>query len=369
LLQLKQVGSFRIYAAAALLCLYAGAASLSAPNTDSVDTLIESGHWKHAQQAVEARLKTNPNDAQAHAWLSKIKSGFGDLEGSIAEAERAVELDPNSVAFHGQLAEANALMADRSSVLKGLIYARHMKKEIAAALATDPNHVDTLLVQMMYEWKAPTVAGGDRNQAWQIAAHIGQVSPVWGDLARARLAQDEGNDKEVEAALRQAVELDPSFYRAHIALARFYCCTAQHRRYDRAEQIAREAIALDPSNAGGWEILARVYASQRRGTQLNDTLARAESAAPDDLVPYYAAATVLFESGQDFPHAEQYLQRYLSRPVEGREPSHAEACWLLAELYEHEGRKSDAVRELQAAVHLDPGFEQARRDLNRLRHS
>ncbi|MGD0620423.1 MAG: tetratricopeptide repeat protein [Bryobacteraceae bacterium] len=363
------MGVSRIYIVAGLLCLYSSATSLPANTKGSVDALIEDGHWKRARQAVEARLKSNQNDAQAHAWLSKIDSGFGDLEGSIAEAERAVEIDPNSAAFRGQLAEANALMADRSSVLKGLIYARRMKKEIAASLAIDPNHIDTLLVEMMYDWKAPTMAGGDRNHAWQIAAHIGQVSPVWGDLARARLAEDEGDDKEVESALRKAVDADPSFYRARLALARFYCCTARQKRYGQAEKIARDAIALDPSKAGGWEILARVYAAERRGPELNDTLMRAENAAPDDLTPYYAAASVLYETGQDFPHAEQYLARYLAEPVEGREPSRAEACWLLAELYEHEGRKSDAVRELQVAVHLDPAFEPARRDLYRLRHT
>ena len=368
------MGFFRICTAAGLLCLYAAAASLPAPNhqlldNQAIDALIEAGHWKGAQQAAEARLKSDPNDAQAHARLSKIESSFSDLDGSIAEAERAVELDPHVAAFHGQLAEANALMADHSSVLKGLIYARRMKKEIAAALAIDPNHVDTLLVQMMYEWKAPAMAGGDRSQAWQIAAHIAQVSPAWGYLARARLFQDEGNDKEVEAALQKAIEADPSSYRARVALARFYCCTAKQRRYAKAEQIAREAIALDPSEAGGWEILARIYAAQRRGGQLNETLAQAEAASPDDLAPYYAAASVLFETGQDFPHAEQYLRRYLSQPTEGREATQAEACWLMAELYEREGRKSDALRELQAAIRLDPAFEQARRDLNRLRHS
>jgi tetratricopeptide (TPR) repeat protein len=363
------VGSFRICAAAGLLCLYASATNVPAPSNESVDALIEAGHWKRARQAADLRLKANPNDAQAHAWLSKIESSFGDIEGAIAEAERAVELNPNSAAFHGQLAEACGMMADRSSLLKGLVYAHRLKKEVAASLAIDPNHVDTLLVEMMYAWKAPAVAGGDRNRARQIATQIGKVAPAWGYLARARLAQDEGNDKEIEAELRKAVEAGPSLYRARAALGRFYCCTAQQKRYAQAEQIARDAVALDPSNAGGWEILARVCAAQKRGVELDDVLARAASAVPDDLTPYYAAASVLFETGQDFPHAEQYLLRYLGQRVEGREPSQADACWLLAELYEHEGRKTDAVRELQAAIHLDPGFDQARRELNRLRHS
>ena len=365
----SQVGPFQLCTAAGLVSLYAFAAILPAPNSDSVDTLIESGHWKRARQAVDARLKANSNDAQAHAWLSKIDSSFGDLSGAIDEAERAVALNPKNAAFHGQLAEAYALMADRSTVMKGVLYARRMKKEIAAALAIDPNHLDTLLVQMMYEWKAPTLAGGDRNHAREIARHIGRVSPLWGYLAQARLAEDEGNDGALETALRKAVEVDPSSYRARVALARFYCCTARQKRYADAERIAREAIALDVSNVGGWEILARVYAAQHRGSDLSDVLWRAEMNASDDLTPYYAAASVLFETGQDFPHAEEYLHRYLGRSVEGRAPSHAEACWLLAELYEHEGRKGEAVRELQVAVHLDPGFEPAKRDLYRLRHS
>jgi len=342
---------------------------MPAPGNESVDALMESGHWKRARQVVEARLGANANDAQAHAWLSKIESSFGDLNGAIDEAQRAVDLNPSVAAFHGQLAEADALMADRSSMMKGVLYARRMKKEIAAALAIDPNHLDTLLVQMMYDWKAPALAGGDRNQAHEIARHIGKISALWGYLAEARLDQDEGSDAAVETALRKAVAADAASYRARVALARFYGCTAQKRRYADAERIAREVIAMDPSDAGGWEVLARVYAAQRRGSDLSETLTRAAEAAPEDFTPYYGAASVLFETGQDFPHAEEYLQRYLQHSVEGREPSHAEALWLLAELYEHEGRKGDAVRELQAAVHLDPAFEPARRDLNRLRHS
>jgi len=351
------------------VCLYGAAATLPAPGNESVAALIENGHWKRARQITELRLKTNPNDAQAYAWRSKIKSGFGDLEGSLADAERAVELNPNSAPFHGQLAEVCGMIADRTSFLKGIVYARRLKKEVAEALAIDPNQVDTLLVAMMYAWKAPSIAGGDRNEAWRIAAHIGKVAPAWGYLAQARLGEDEHRDKQVETALRKAVEADPTLYRARVALARFYCCTAQQRRYDLAEKVAQDAIAFEPTNTGGWEILARVYAEQRKGAELNDALARAETAVPDDFTPYYAAASVLYETGQDFTHAEQYLQRYLGQTAEGREPSHAEAYWLMAELYEHEGRKSDAERELRVAIHLDPGFEQARRDLNRLRHS
>jgi hypothetical protein len=36
-------------------------------------------------------------------------------------------------------------------------------------------------------------------------------------------------------------------------------------------------------------------------------------------------------------------------------------------VYEKEGRKGDARSELETAVRLNPGFEQAKRDLKRLK--
>lgn len=345
----------------------AGALFGGAVTSSPIDALIEAGHWKRAREASLARLKLNPNDAQAHAWLSKIASSFGDLETTVREAERAVELDTRNPAFHGQLAEACALTADKSTVLKGLTYVRRMKKEIEVSLALDPKHVDTLLVEMMFSWKAPALAGGDKQRARQIAEEILSISPAWGYLAEARLNQFRGDPAATEAVLKKAVQADPAFYRARASLALFYCGERDCISPASAERAAQEAIALDPGAATAYNVLARAYASQKRWTDLDSVLNRAEKAVPDDLAAYYGAASRLLDEGQDFSRAERYLQHYLSQPPEGREPTHAEARRLLADLYQREGRKSDAFRELQLALRLQPDFEPAKRDLNRLR--
>ena len=70
--------------------------------------------------------------------------------------------------------------------------------------------------------------------------------------------------------------------------------------------------------------------------------------------------------GQDFRRAEKFLRHYMEQDVEGRQPTHAEARWLLATLYEKEGRRDEAVRELQTALKLQPDFEAAKKDLKRL---
>ena len=355
----------RVLIIAAGVCV--SVAALPGQNTAAVEAMMEAGHWKRVRQIATARIQTNPTDPVGHAWLAKVRITFGENSGAIAEAERAVSLEPRNAAYQGHLAEACAMMADRSTPIRGLFFVRCMKKAIDASRAADPRHIDTMLVEMMFTWKAPSVVGGDRKKAQRIADTIQSISPVWGYLAHARLLQDSGDDRTTENLLLNAVKADPSFYRARAALARFYCCTAKMRRMADAEKVAREALALDPSAAPGHEILARVLAAGQRWSDLEAALARAESAVPDDLTPYYGAAQSLIETGQDFRRAEKYLNRYLGQPPEGREPTHAEARWLLAILYEKEGKKADALRELAAAVQLDPLFEAAKRDLKRLK--
>jgi tetratricopeptide (TPR) repeat protein len=334
----------------------------------SVGELIEAGHWKRARSILLDRIKANPNDAQAHAWLAKVATGFGDLDTAIREGERAVELAPSSAFCHGVLAESFALMADRSSILKGLAYVHRMKREIDATLAIDPQNVDTLLVEMVFSFKAPVLAGGDRQKAWRIAADLVRISPAWGYLGQARLMQLQGDEAGTEAALKKAVEAAPSFYRARALLATFYCGDRACPAPATAEAHAREAIALDPGAEAAYEVLARAYVAEKRWGDLDAILERAENSVPDNIGPYYAAANRLIETGQDFDRAERYLRHYLSQPAEGREPTAAEAHRLLGDMYEHAGRKSDAFRELELAVRLQPDFEPARRELNRLRH-
>lgn len=352
---------------AGFLCLSVVSAQTGA--NPQWDALMEAGHWKRLRQLTENKLKANPNDPQARLWLSKVKSSFGDHYGALAEAERAVALDQNNPGAHAQLAEASAFLADRSSPIAALSHVRRMKKALEASLALNHNNLDALLVQMMFSWKAPGIAGGDKKKAVRIADQIVAHLPVWGNLAHARLLQEHGDDAVVEGWLQAAVKADPKFYRARISLARFYCCTAKVQRLDKAEQASLDAIRLDPSAAAGYEALAYVLAAKQRFPELEATLARAEKAVPDDTAPFYFAAAALLDIGRDFRRAEQYLNHYLSAPTEGRQPTHAQTRLLLASLYTKEGRKADAIRELSIALRLEPALEAAKAELKRIKQS
>lgn len=341
----------------------------AADKPTAVDLLMEAGHWKQIIRIASERLKSNPKDGQAHSWLAKTRLSYNDPEGAVVEAEKAVAIDGGNPAYHAQLGEAYAMMADKSSSLKAIGFVHKMNRELEAALAANPRQVDALLVQMMFCWKAPILAGGNRQRALSIADNVVSFLPSWGYLAHARLLAGKGDDANLESYLKKAAQADPSMVRPRLWLADFYCFQAQSKRLDRAEQEARLALTVDASAGEAYKVLAHVYATQQRWADLESVLAQAGSAAPDDLSPYHSAAEALIEIGQDFNRAEAYLQKYLTQQPEGRQPTHAEAHWLLADLYKREGRKSDAVRELQAALRLQPDFARAKQDLTQLSRS
>lgn len=331
------------------------------------DALVDANHYKRARTVVAARLREYPNDAHALFLSSKIEEALGNLHGALALAEKSVEINPNNVSYHAQLAECYAYTADHSSWVKGVTYVHLMKKEIAAALAIRPHDSDTLLVAMMFAFHAPALAGGDRAKAHQLADEIVRYDPHWGWLAEARLAQEDSTDDHIEVLLKKAVQADPRHYRALQEMATFYCCVAKRKNPAETERVGHLMVALDPSQASGYAALASAYARTGRWAELDAVLAESEKVVPDDLVPYYQAAAALVDTGQDLARAERYLAHYVSQETEGREPDRVQTKWLLASLYEKNGRTPDAIRELEAAVRMRPDFEPAKKDLKRLR--
>lgn len=341
-----EVVAIKFVVIAGFLCLSVVSAQTGA--NPQWDALMEAGHWKRLRQLADDKLKANPNDPQARLWLSKIKSSFGDHYGALAEAERAVALDQNNPGAHAQLAEASAFLADRSSALSALSHVRRMKKSLDASLALNPNNLDALLVQMMFSWKAPGIAGGDKKKAVRIAdqivAHLPSgATSLTPACCRNRVTTPPSNAGSKE--LSKPIQVLP---RPHLSCPLLLL----HRQNQTSRQSRTSLARCHPARSRrhrSYETLAYVLAAKQRWPELEATLARAEKAVPDDTAPFYFAATALLDIGRDFRRAEQYLNHYLSATPEGRQPTHAQTRLLLASLYTKEGRKADAIRELTIA--------------------
>ncbi len=346
-----------------LACL----ATLAAAETPSTpESLIESGHFKRARAIVEPAVQKNPNDAQAAYLLSEIKEAFGDLEAATRLAEKAVSLDSKNARYHYQLAQLNGQAAQKAGIFKQIGLAHKFKSEIETAISIDPNYLDAREAMMEFYLQAPGIIGGDKKQARATADEIGKISPVRGYLAQARLAQEAKDTSAEEANRLKAVQADPHDYNAAVSLASFYS-RPEIKKYDLAEKYFREAERIDPGRAAPYAGLAMVYSDQQRWNDLDAVLAQSEKAVADDFAAYYQAGKALFVQGNDLPRAERYFRKYLTQEPEGGTPNLAAAHWRLGLVLEKEGRKTDAVSELQTAVNLSPDFDPAKKDLKRLR--
>lgn len=328
--------------------------------------LIQAGHWKQARAQLEARVASEPNDAQAAYLLSRVRLALGDVENALKLAEKAAALDSRNADYQYQLAQVHGRMAQKAGMFRAMSLARSCRKEAEAVLALDPKHLDARYFLLEYHLQAPGIAGGDKKKGRALAEELLRLNSQRGNMAMARLALDEKDMAQVEGYYLKALEANPRAYPTQITLVNFYLSPSQ-KKYDLAEKYARQALEIDPGRGTAYSALAWIFAQQQRWEELDKILVEVGKNVPDNLTPYYQAGAVLHSEGKDLSRAERYFRKYLTQPVEGNAPIHSRAHRMLALTLEKQNRKTEAIAELQIAVRMEPDFEAAKKDLKRLK--
>ena len=342
------------------------AAALVAITGDSPEALLDAGHFKRARAAAEERLRVQPGDARATYVLSRVKLAYGDFDGAAALAEKALALDGRYADAHYALAGAYGRKAQQAGLFSRLSLARRFRKEADATLALDPRHVAAREGLIEFHLQAPGIAGGDKAKARALAEELLRIDPARGYLAKARIARSDKQPAQAEDLYLKAVAASGASYEAQVALAAFYADASQ-KKYEQAEQHAREAARLDPGRAAAHSLLASLAVLRGRTDGLDALLAEAAASVPDNRNPCYQAGRLLLERGQDLPRAERYFRAYLGQEPEGNAPTLAHAHWRLGTVVARQGRRDEARAELQTALRLKPDLEEAKKELAALR--
>lgn len=353
-------GRLRLTALLALVIAVATVASASTP-----EQLVDDGHFKQARALLDRQLQANPNNAELNWLMARIHRAFGDLPGAINYAQKAVQLAPSKADYHLTLAELQGRVAEQSNMLKQAMLARNIHKELETAFQLEPSNVDARWGLLQYYWRAPSFMGGDKAKAREMATEIGKLNPAQGFVAQAVIAADEKRTGDVENNYKKAIQADPKNYDAHISLAQFYMGDDQ-KKYDLAEEQYRATTKASPTKIDGYIGLAKIYAIRGQWTQLDQVLNESEHEVPDNLQPYYEAGLSLLNSGKDLPRAERYLRKYMGQEAEGNATTVPEAHWRLSQVLDRLGRRPEALAELNTAVKMDPGLEQAKKDLKKM---
>jgi tetratricopeptide (TPR) repeat protein len=332
------------------------------------EDLIKAGHWKRARALLGQRYPGShnlPSDARDAYLLSRVKMAFGDLDGALELAEKAVAVEGANASYHFQLGVVCGETADRASLFSKAGWARRFMDETEKAAALDPKNVEARFALIEYYLQAPRLMGGSKEKARALADEIGKVDPAQGFLGQARLAEEAKDAANEEALYLKALAASPHDYEVVEPLAEFYWKLAKNP--DLAEKYARQAVQIEPGQARAYAVLAAVYAGGQRWNDLEAILAEAGKNVPDDLNPYYQAGRTLLVEGKDLPRAEGYFRKYLTQEPEADDPSLADAHWRLGLALEKQGRKPEAVSELETALRMKPDLREAKKDLARLK--
>jgi tetratricopeptide (TPR) repeat protein len=293
-----------------------------------------------ARAVLQELLKASPNDTRVLYMLSSAERSAGDEAAAEATARKILATDPTNV---GGLRALVAVLFDRFDYKQIVDVTSPLLKELARAKGRE------------FEGAAVLVQLGIAQQ--QLAQWDGSIAAF---TAAKSLTP---NDPEVDAFLVQA--------------------NLTARRYDRADAVAREALARDPNQPRMVRLraqallksgktaeankllednvakqpssrefvvgLADLYADQKRTADAIRVLEQARQAFGDDDALTMRMANV-YEAGGRLADAEKELRRLMSE-----DPLNAEAINSLSYMLAEKGvRLPEAIELAQRAVKIEP---------------
>ncbi|MGH8276796.1 MAG: tetratricopeptide repeat protein, partial [Steroidobacteraceae bacterium] len=138
-------------------------ANATAPASEQ--ELLSGDRMDEAIQYLKARTQSAPNDAEAFALLARAYYELERWDNSIAAAQKAVALNPQSSEYHLWLGRAYGNKAEHSSWFTAIGLAKKTRIEFEKAVELDTTSVDARSDLAEYYMEAPGFLGGGKDKA------------------------------------------------------------------------------------------------------------------------------------------------------------------------------------------------------------
>ena len=273
------------------------AASLQAASPEYQRASDLYGHTQY-QQATAVLEKVAKPDADMLLLLGRAYFGAGDYSRATEVLEKAVEKapeSPQSSAAYAWLGRAWGRRAETSALWNQPRYAARSREAFEKSLQLDPNNRDALDDLSEFYLQAPGWLGGGIDKAEALAKRIASLDPAWGQIAYARIKEEQKDFVAAESHLRQAIQ-------------------------------------MAPRQVGKLLNLATFLAKRGRSNESDAEFAEAAKLAPNDPQVLFARAHVLVEQKRNPDEARQLLTQYLAANLTPDYPPRSEAQKLLQKI-------------------------------------
>jgi Tfp pilus assembly protein PilF len=278
----------------------AGAVGGDPSNAADVALLARAYHQQQddtsAARTLESALARGIEAAPLYTALAEIYEARGEIEKAIPAMRQAIQLDPGKESYRFRYA---MLLTDSSAPQAAVIRLREALSDfpdsaklwfaMGVAQFTDNKTdaaVEAFTRALEHEPKmSPALAYlgmlrvdqgriPDALDYYQKALDADEHSAVNHFLiAEAFTKLPEPDDAQAQRHLNRALELDPGFVQAHVALGKIYLRT---NRFENAAAELEGVVRLDPKQAEAYYQLSRVYTRLKRREDAQKAAARFE---------------------------------------------------------------------------------------------
>jgi tetratricopeptide (TPR) repeat protein len=283
--------------------------------------------FDEAEKAFEEVTRLSPRAAAAQLQLSRLRLARGEAGGALSAARDAAQQRPDSP-------EA-AILVSRSLRAQGDVAKAwaELSSRVASHPESTPLHIEmgwVALERKQFDAAKKSFGEALRQAPNSIEAQSGLVAThlAAGDVEKAR---------SQVATWRRASPANKTF---DVLAARVELSAGKAAE---AERILQSVVASDASHLEAYELLGRLYVSQR---QLDKAIEQYEAIAERSTSPTgpRTMAAMLYESRGDRPRAKQVYEGIVAR-----DPRAGVAANNLAWMYAEDGRLDDALRLARVA--------------------
>src|SRR5215471_8979976 len=297
---------------------------LIASATSTPEQMIASGSIDEAIRTLSSR-----NDAASVNLLSRAYYAIEQWDNAVKNGEKAVSLAPDNSMYHLWLGREYGEKANASNPLSAASLAKKAKAEFEQAVKLDSANVQARADLAEYYTEAPSIMGGGTDKARDQASQVAKYDQATSHWILAIVAEKE-------------------------------------KRYPDTEKELQEAIKVAKNPAQYWMNLASFYRRRSQMDKMQKAISQALAQPNKSAEVYYNAASELLAAGKDLASAAQYLKQYLGSNAMVEDAPAFQAHYLLGQIYEKMGNKSEAAAEYEASLALASGFAPAAKALARV---
>jgi tetratricopeptide (TPR) repeat protein len=194
------------------------------------------------------------------------------------------------------------------------MYSSSIQENLELSIEKDPKNVEARIYMAQYKFNAPSIGGGDKDEAWKQANEISKLSPSKGAEIKVQFyTQEEQFDKAMEECDKLA-DSEKNNTHAYYLKGMLY---QQMKKYPEALSQFEKAVSIDENEMGSlYQIGRNAVFSQKELEKGIEALSKYLTLKPDSNFPQTDAAywrlAMIYQIKNDREKAKEYVQKALA---------------------------------------------------------